>query len=363
MTRVTRIMTPGMLIFTLALVIGILAAFLVKWGNPQNMGICVGCFLRDISGATGLHRASTVQYMRPEIIGFVLGSFGAALAFREFRARGGSNPLVRFFLGMFVMIGVLVFLGCPVRALLRLAGGDLNAITGLAGVAFGALIGVFLLKKGFSLGRSHSMPAASGWIMPITMIGLLIMAIVKPSFMFASESGPGSLHAPLVTALIIGLFVGVAAQRTRMCFVGGWRDLFLVRDTYLFKAIAGLFLGALLVNLILTYGFDDNLFKLSFSEQPVSHSNHLWNFFGMALVGLGATQLGGCPLRQLVLSGEGDTDAGITVLGLVMGAAVAHNFGLASSGTGVSASGPWVVVAGLVLCIAAGFLFRDKVKA
>ncbi|MFA5054612.1 MAG: YedE family putative selenium transporter [Dehalococcoidia bacterium] len=363
MTRVTRIMTPGMLIFTLALIIGILAAFLVKWGNPQNMGICVGCFLRDTTGALGLHRAAVVQYMRPEIIGFVLGSFGAAYAFKEFRARGGSTPLVRFFLGMFVMIGILVFLGCPVRALLRLAGGDLTAIAALAGVAFGALIGVFLLKKGFSLGRSHSMPAASGWVMPVVMIGLLIMAIVKPSFMFASESGPGSQYAPIITALAVGLFVGIAAQRTRMCFVGGWRDLFLVRDTYLFKGIAGLFIGALLVNLILTYGFDESLFKLGFEGQPVAHTNHLWNFFGMTLVGLGATQLGGCPLRQLVLSGEGDTDAGITVLGLIAGAAVGHNFGLASSAAGPSASGPWVVVVGLVICIASGFLFRDRVKA
>ena len=363
MTRVTRIMTPGTLIFTLALIIGVLAAFLVKWGNPQNMGVCVGCFLRDTTGSLGLHQTATVQYLRPEIIGFVLGSFGAAYAFREFRARGGSNPLVRFFLGMFVMIGILVFLGCPLRALLRLAGGDLNAITGIAGLVFGVLVGVFLLKKGFSLGRSVRMPTASGWIMPVVMIGLLIMAIVKPSFLHFSTTGPGSSHAPLITALAVGLFVGVAAQRTRMCTVGGWRDLILVRDTYLFKGILGLFLGALLVNLILTYGFDESLFKLSFAGQPAAHNNHLWNFFGMTLVGLGSVQLGGCPLRQLVLSGEGDTDAGITVLGLVMGAAVAHNFSLASSGTGVSASGPWVVVAGLVICVAAGFLFRDKVKA
>jgi YedE family putative selenium metabolism protein len=112
-----------------------------------------------------------------------------------------------------------------------------------------------------------------------------------------------------------------------------------------------------------SWGGNQDLMNVGFTGQPVSHSNHLWNFFGMTLVGLGATQLGGCPLRQCILSGEGDTDAGITVLGLIVGAGVAHNFGLASSGTGVSASGPWVVVAGLVLCIAAGFLFRDKVKA
>ncbi|WP_281175483.1 hypothetical protein [Desulfobacter vibrioformis] len=37
------------------------------------MGICVACFERDIAGAIGLPRAGVVQYIRPEIIGFVLG--------------------------------------------------------------------------------------------------------------------------------------------------------------------------------------------------------------------------------------------------------------------------------------------------
>ena len=32
-------------------VIGALAALLVKFGNPGNMGICVACFTRDIAGA------------------------------------------------------------------------------------------------------------------------------------------------------------------------------------------------------------------------------------------------------------------------------------------------------------------------
>jgi uncharacterized protein len=46
----------------------VLAPILVKLGNPGNMGICVACFSRDIAGALGLHRAATVQYIRPEII-------------------------------------------------------------------------------------------------------------------------------------------------------------------------------------------------------------------------------------------------------------------------------------------------------
>lgn len=68
-------------------VIGALASLLVYWGNPSNMGFCIACFLRDISGALGLHSAANVQYVRPEIIGLVLGSFLLALFRKEFGAK------------------------------------------------------------------------------------------------------------------------------------------------------------------------------------------------------------------------------------------------------------------------------------
>ena len=119
------------------------------------MGICVACFERDIAGALGLHRAAVVQYIRPEIIGFVLGSTIAALLFREFKARAGSAPIVRFVLGVFAMIGALAFLGCPWRALFRLAGGDLNAILGLVGLAVGIAIGVVLPAPRLQPGPRH----------------------------------------------------------------------------------------------------------------------------------------------------------------------------------------------------------------
>ncbi|KJR46010.1 Glutamate synthase [NADPH] large chain [Desulfosporosinus sp. I2] len=67
------------IIFTGA-VIGILAVILVRFGNPVNMGICIACFIRDTTGALGLHRADVVQYIRPEIIGIVLGAFLMAFA-------------------------------------------------------------------------------------------------------------------------------------------------------------------------------------------------------------------------------------------------------------------------------------------
>src|SRR4030042_397753 len=143
-------------------VIGIIAPLLVMWGNPGNMGICMVCFNRDIAGALGLHRASAVQYIRPEIIGGLLGAFIAAMAFREFKPRTGSAPFIRFILGMLAAFGALVFLGCPWRAYLRLAGGDWNAILGIVGLAAGIGLGVLFLRNGFSLGRNRPAPRASG---------------------------------------------------------------------------------------------------------------------------------------------------------------------------------------------------------
>ena len=127
-----RFLAPKTLIILAGLVMGILAALLTKWGNPPNMGICVACFMRDIVGGLGLYRAGVVQDIRPEIPGFIMGSFIAAYTFGEFRARGGSSPLVRF------LLGALVFLSYPIRATLRLAGGDLNGITGLASIVIDA---------------------------------------------------------------------------------------------------------------------------------------------------------------------------------------------------------------------------------
>ena len=128
MSSISRFLTSRWGPILTGVVVGVLAPLLVFWGNPGNMGVCVVCFSRDIAGALGLHRAGVVQYIRPELIGFVLGALIAALIFREFKPRTGSAPLVRFLMGMFATFGALVFLGCPWRAYLRLAGGDWNAM-------------------------------------------------------------------------------------------------------------------------------------------------------------------------------------------------------------------------------------------
>jgi YedE family putative selenium metabolism protein len=343
------------------IIIGILAPVLVALGNPGNMGICVVCFTRDIAGALGLHNASAVQYIRPELLALLLGAFVAALMFREFKPRTGSSPLIRFVLGVFAAFGALVFLGCPWRAYLRLAGGDWNAILGILGLIVGVLIGIFFLKKGFSLGRSHPAPKAMGWVMPVIMVILLLLLIIAPKFsengpIFFSETGPGSMAAPIVIAIIIGLVIGFLSQRSRFCTIGAIRDTILLRDTRLLYGVIALIVAAFVSNLIL------GQFHPGFSGQPVAHTDGVWNFGGMVLAGLAFTLAGGCPGRQLFLAGEGDGDAGVFWLGMLVGTALSHIYSIASSANGASVNGPGAVIVGLVVCIIIGFTMRERAR-
>lgn len=345
------------------LILGVIAAFLVKLGNPGNMGFCVACFTRDIAGALGLHRAGVVQYLRPEIPGFILGALGSSLLYGEFRPRGGSSPMIRFGLGFFAMIGALVFLGCPWRAYLRLAGGDWNAIAGIAGLAVGVMAGIAFLYRGFSLGAARPCPKWSGAVMPLIALSILALLFFHPLFgadstgpVFFSAQGPGSQHAPVMISLAAGLIVGYLAQRSRFCTVGAIRDLIMLRDGYLFKGIAAFVLAALVTNLAL------GQFKPGFNNQPVAHTMQIWNFLGMVLSGLAFTLAGGCPGRMLIMSGEGDSDAGVFFLGMLTGAAFAHNFALASSGAGIGPSGMPATIIGLVFCLAVGAMFMNKLN-
>lgn len=336
-------------------VIGFLAVLLVKYGNPPNMGYCIACFLRDISGGLGFHKAAPVQYVRPEILGMITGAFGAALFSREYKSVGGSSPLTRFFLAFAGMVGMLVFLGCPVRAVLRLAGGDLNAIVGILGLITGVGMGIYFLNRGFSLGRATVQHSINGYIFPAVTLLITVLVLLGVPVFYASQKGPGAMHAPVILSLAAGIIVGILAQRSRFCMIGGIRDFILFKDIHLLIGFLALFVVALIGNL--TVGS----FNPGFAGQPVAHADGLWNFLGMTLAGTAVTLLGGCPLRQLIAAGEGNTDCVITILGFIAGAAFAHNFGLAASPKGVPVAGQWATVIGLIFVLGIGFFGARQV--
>ncbi|MFZ2798733.1 MAG: YedE family putative selenium transporter, partial [Syntrophorhabdus sp.] len=243
--------------------------------------------------------------------------------------------------------------------LLRLAGGDWNAIAAFGGLVVGVFMGVQFIKGGYNLGRNYPAYKFTGLIMPLLMLGLLLLLLIRPivpgGAPFFSEKGPGSQHAPILISFAIAFFIGIFAQRTRFCTMGAVRDIILMRDFHLASGVIGLLIFAFLSNLVL------GQFKPGFAGQPIAHTNQIWNFLGMVLSGLAYALAGGCPGRQLFLSGEGDIDAGVFVIGMIVGAGFAHNFGVAASPAGI---GPWsafAVIVGLLFCIATGVFMRKKI--
>jgi len=194
------------------------------------------------------------------------------------------------------------------------------------------------------------------------MLGFLVLRFILPQVegqaksgvLFYSLKGPGAMHAPLFISLIVGIAIGFVAQRSRFCTMGAFRDLILFRQTHLLLGVCALVVVAFIINLVV------GQFHPGFVKQPVAHNMSVWNFGGMVVTGLAFALAGGCPGRQLFLAGEGDGDAAVFVLGMIVGAAFSHNFGLASSPKGVGPHGIATVIIGLLVCLFFGFTMRKR---
>ena len=354
---------PKYLFVLTGAVIGIAGVLLSYLGNPPNTGFCVSCFMENIAGSLGLHQNIRMQYLRPEIMGFVIGSFVMALYKREFTATGGSSPLLRFFVGILLIIGCAVFIGCPIKMVFRIAAGDLTAWIGVLGLVAGVAVGMQFLEKGFSLGKQTPQPAANALLMPALMVFLLAVLFGKPVFVALSSKGAGAQYAPAALSLLAGIGIGALAQRTGFCITGGISRLFLwgpkeftfcPKTTGLAIGMSSFFLFALVASVL------TGQFSLGWNGQPSSNESHLWNFLGMLMVGFGSVLIRGCPFRQLIASGQGDTDAGAAVLGMLTGAALVQNWGLGGTAAGTPYEGKVAVLAGLSALFVIGLIYRKR---
>lgn len=337
--------------------LGVMAALLVFFGNPGNMGVCAACFLRDITGSLGFHRASVVQYMRPEIMGLVIGGFIASVLWtKEFAPTTGSSPFLRFFLGVFAMIGCLVFLGCPWRAFLRLGGGDLSSLAGFGGLIVGVSFGVMFKKLGYKLDGGAVTSKAFG-ILPVVIAVALFAALIfgfkagENGALFASVKGPGSMHAAVWISLGAGVLIGILMHKSKFCSVGAIGHIY-KGDFSMFAGLLSIIFFASVANLAL------GQYKFGFEDQPIAHNNYIWNFLGMALAGLCFSLSEGCPGKHLVQMGTGNLNSVIFVIGMMTGAAFAHNFMLASSPSGITANAPYAVIVGFVFAVYVGLFKR-----
>lgn len=318
---------------------GALAAGLTALGNPASTGLCASCFLVNVAGGVGLHARESQSYLRPEIFGIVLGAFFAAHAGREFRVRGGGSTVSHFVGGAFLLFGCEVFIGCPIKALLRTASGGAAAAVGAAGLVAGVLLATLYLRDGFALDAPRELPEGVGLVLPAGALLLLLFASGSPATAAAGFPA-GARHAPFLASAAAGLLFGAVGQRTRFCVTGSVRTAALAGD---YREAAG-------TVAFLLAAFAANLYAGSFSPtlalEPGAHTDLPWAFLALATVGFGAILIGGCPFRQLVRGATGDMDAAAAVAGMLLAAALSVRLGIGSSPAGVTAAGKLAVLLG-----------------
>jgi uncharacterized protein len=145
-------------------------------------------------------------------------------------------------------------------------------------------------------------------------------------------------------SIVIGLIVGYLAQRSRMCFVGGIRDFILVRDKALLRGFWSFLLTAwILYSILFSVGVihpeastHSSVVQISAGEIGLSTFqsstlariiNRLFiipprlNLLALLLaiagfsVGFLSILANGCPLRQHVLTAQGNIDSLMYLLG------------------------------------------------
>ncbi len=110
-----------------------------------------------------------------------------------------------------------------------------------------------------------------------------------------------------IATLVLGFVIGYLGQRSRLCFISGYRDFFLMRDTHLLKGIFGAIFGALGGFILFSWlggsmpGFPQLL------NTPLISQKSAWliAIIGGLGVGLVSALAGGCPFRMHVLAAEG----------------------------------------------------------
>ena len=110
-----------------------------------------------------------------------------------------------------------------------------------------------------------------------------------------------------IATLVLGFVIGYLGQRSRLCFISGYRDFFLMRDTHLLKGIFGAVGGALggFVLFDLLGGNVPGFPQLM--NTPLMGQTSAWLIAIIAGLGVGlvGALAGGCPFRMHVLAAEG----------------------------------------------------------
>ena len=123
-----------------------------------------------------------------------------------------------------------------------------------------------------------------------------------------------------IASLILGLIIGYLGQRSRLCFISGYRDFFMARDTTLLKGVLGAFIGALAGYVLFSaIGGVVPGFPMFLSTAGITAATWHFTIVGGLGVGIVGVLSGGCPFRMHVQAFEGKKTYAVYLLGFYIG--------------------------------------------
>lgn len=124
-----------------------------------------------------------------------------------------------------------------------------------------------------------------------------------------------------IATLVLGFVIGYLGQRSRLCFISGYRDSFLLKDHHLLTGVGGAFVGALGGYLLFQAlgGNVPGFPMLSTSAAGVPMSAWVITVASALGVGIVGALAGGCPFRMHVQAAEGKKTYWFYLLGFYIG--------------------------------------------
>ena len=142
---------------------------------------------------------------------------------------------------------------------------------------------------------------------------VLLAALVLGLWAYSTESGASSMFG------LFGLAFGFTLQRSRFCFASAFRDLWLMQDGRMMRAVVGGMMIATLGFALIEYNLVPSL---ATGQRPVGTAltfvgPHL--LLGGLVFGVGMVIAGGCVSGNLYRIGEGYVASWVTIGGMLVG--------------------------------------------
>jgi uncharacterized membrane protein YedE/YeeE len=123
---------------------------------------------------------------------------------------------------------------------------------------------------------------------------------------------------PSLATLALGILIGYLGQRSRFCNVSGVRDFIMLKDSFRFKGLVGLILGAATGYAVFHFaGGAINNYPLGMDI--VSSGILIATVAGGLGLGFFSVFAEGCPFRQHVMAAEGKKSAWFYLIGFYIG--------------------------------------------